>query len=133
MSLTLYYVAVDDDGRSGEKIGCGDSLLPVYTEPVETSSQLETSIERLIADRDERYDGSGLYNALHQSDLSLERAEFDSGVVQVYLSGKVVSGGACDDPRIVRQLQQTAATAVGADAAEIYVNDTPLEEVLSGK
>ena len=72
-----------------------------------------TSIEHLLADGDRLHGSSGLYNALHESALTFERARIDGDTVTVHLSGELKSGGSCDDPRIEWQLRQTAATAAG--------------------
>jgi hypothetical protein len=42
--LTVYYVAVGDNGISGPKIGCGDSVVATTTAPVRFRDQLGPSI-----------------------------------------------------------------------------------------
>lgn len=76
---------------------------------------------------------SGLSNALAGSDLDYVSSAVDGDVVTVELSGTVKSGGTCDDPRIIEQLQYTALTAAGTGEARILVDATELEEVLSAK
>ncbi|WP_244520194.1 GerMN domain-containing protein [Arthrobacter crystallopoietes] len=131
--FTLYYIAVEDGGVSGAEIGCRDSLVATYTEPVKTQDQVQASIERLLADRDRLHGSSGLYNALHESALTFERARIDGDTVTVHLSGDLKSGGSCDDPRVEWQLRQTAATAAGVGEAIILVNGIRIEDYLSGR
>ena len=132
-ALTLYYVAVDDAGGSGEAIGCGDSLVATYTERLSTPDRVREAMERLLADKGQFLGESGLYNALYQSDLSFVRASTEADTVTVELEGQMQSGGTCDDPRIERQLEQTAAAAAGTGMSVVLVNGVRVEELLSGK
>jgi hypothetical protein len=132
-ALTLYYVAVDDAGGSGEAIGCGDSLVATYTERLSTPDRVREAMERLLADNGQFLGESGLHNALYQSDLSFVRASTEADTVTVEPEGQLQSGGTCDDPRIERQLEQTAATAAGTGTSVVLVNGVRVEELLSGK
>jgi hypothetical protein len=40
-------------------------------------------------------------------------------------------GGVCDSPRVQAQIEQTALQFSTVSEVEVFVNDTPLEEVLS--
>jgi hypothetical protein len=131
VELALYYVGVDDGGVSGEMIGCNDSLVKVQGEPVETDDKVVASMQALLANKDQNIGESGLYNALYQSDLTFVRWEKSGGEVTVYLTGTVASGGTCDDPRIINQLERTAATAADSETAKVIVNDLLIQDVLS--
>lgn len=131
--LTVYYVALEDGGIAGEEIGCGDSLVATYTEPVTFTDQLGTTMERLLADDDMQHGASGLYNALYQSELVFEAGSVDGDTVSVELSGTITLGGTCDAPRVAAQLEQAAETATGTGSANIFLNDRPLEEALSSR
>lgn len=100
-ALTLFYVAVGDEGKSGSEIGCGDSLVATETGPEEFTNQVEASITALLADDEEMLGESVLRNALAGSDLDYVSSAVEGDAVTVELSGTVKSGGACDDPRIV--------------------------------
>ncbi|RWZ83145.1 hypothetical protein EKH49_09955 [Glutamicibacter sp. HZAU] len=132
-ALTLFYVAVGDEGKSGPQIGCGDSLVATETRPEEFTNQIEASIDALLDDDEEMLGESGLRNALAGSDLDYVSSAVDGDVVTVELSGTVSSGGTCDDPRIIGQLEYTAMTAAGTGEARILVGGKELEEVLSAK
>lgn len=131
-ALTLFYVAVGDEGKSGPQIGCGDSLVATETRPEEFTNQIEASIDALLDD-EEMLGESGLRNALAGSDLDYVSSAVDGDVVTVELSGTVSSGGTCDDPRIIGQLEYTAMTAAGTGEARILVGGKEVEEVLSAK
>jgi hypothetical protein len=132
-ALTVFYVALDDGGVSGPAIGCGDSVVPTTTGPVEFTDQIAAAIEHLLADRERFLGESGLMNALHRSDLAYVSSSIEGDTVTVLLTGQPVSGGTCDDPRIQEQLRHTAMTAAGTVRAEILVDGTPIEEVMSQK
>lgn len=132
-ALTLFYVAVGDEGKSGPKIGCGDSLVATETGPVEFTNQIEASMIALLDDDEQELGGSGLRNALASSDLDYISSTVKGDSVSVELSGTVSSGGICDDPRMIGQLEYTAMTAAGTGQAQILVNGEKLEEVLSAK
>jgi hypothetical protein len=133
--VTIFLVALGDNGGSGQKIGCGDSLIPVEREAPATQEVLRAALEQLLSQHDRFYGESGLYNALYQSDLKVESFTVESGTATVRLTGTLTSGGVCDSPRILQQLTQTAIQPHLSIAreAKIFVNGKPLETLLSGK
>ncbi|WP_448003588.1 GerMN domain-containing protein [Agromyces bauzanensis] len=133
LPLTLYYVALGDDGASGEPLGCGDSLVPFTTEPVTTDDVLRSSMERLLADSDRNLGGSGLYSALPGGTLSYVDGSVDGGTVTVELTGRPAPAGVCDNPRIEAQLERTAMAATDASDGLVLVDGVPIADVLSLK
>ena len=125
----VYYVAIDDGGRSGVRFGCNDSLVAVRNADSSISEPLQAAMSRLLSGPDAP-PASGLYNALSASSLQYVSGYLDGTTVVVNLTGAVQPGGVCDLPRIEAQLTHTAVTAVGAVRAEIYVSGVPLAEVL---
>jgi len=131
--LTLYYVAIDDQGISGPLIGCGDSLVATTTAPVRFTDQVRPSIETLLANKSRDVGLSGLVNALYQSSLTYAGGELDGSTITIWLTGQFMLGGVCDIPRAKAQLEYTAMTASGATSAQVFVNGRPIDEVLSLK
>jgi len=132
-TVTIFLVAIEDKGISGIKIGCDDSLIPV---DVTVSSDLTTPWSALSAllNLDETYFGeSGLYNALHQSDLEIQSYETFEGKTKVYLEGELMLGGVCDTPRVEEQILATILQEDQIEEVEVYVNGVLLQEVLSLK
>ncbi|UKA54280.1 hypothetical protein LFT45_21750 [Arthrobacter sp. FW305-BF8] len=125
----VYYVALDDGGRSGVRFGCNDSLVAVHQADSSTSEPLQAAMGRLLSGPGAP-PATGLYNALSASSLQYVSGYLDGTTVVVNLTGAVQPGGVCDLPRIEAQLTHTAVTAVGAVRAEIYVSGVPLAEVL---
>jgi hypothetical protein len=132
-SVQVYLVALEDDGASGEKIGCGDSLIPITLMIEPANGALRASLVHLLALKDQYYGESGLYNALYQSDLQVGAIQVENGAAEVRLNGTLLSGGVCDDPRIIGQLQATALQFSNVKEVHFFVNGRPIEELLSGK
>jgi len=131
--LSIYYVAVDDNGVSGPRIGCGDSLVATTTGPVRFTDQVRPSVETLLANKKRDVGMSGLINVLYQSSLTYLGGELNGSTISIWLSGQFMLGGVCDIPRAKAQLEYTAMAASGATSAHVYVNGRPIDEVLSLK
>ena len=131
--VTIYFIAVGDDGLSGPKVGCGDSLVAVK-QPIEpTSGVIRASLNKLFSFKQQNIGESGLYTALWQSDLSLANARVDDGVATVSLTGTVMMGGECDIPRFKAQIEQTILAQPGVKQAIVFLNDQPIDQALSLK
>jgi hypothetical protein len=131
--LTIYYVAVGDNGVSGPKIGCGDSLVATTTAPVRFTDQVGPSVGTLLANKSRDVGLSGLINVLYQSNLTYLGGELNGSTITIWLSGQFMLGGVCDIPRAKAQLEYTAMAASGATSAQVFVNGRPIDEVLSLK
>jgi hypothetical protein len=131
--LTVYYVAVGDNGISGPKIGCGDSLVATTTAPVRFTDQVGPSVGALLANKSRDVGMSGLVNVLYQSNLTYLGGELNGSTITIYLSGQFMLGGVCDIPRAKAQLEYTAMAASDATSAQVFVNGRPIDEVLSLK
>lgn len=132
-TVTIFLVAIEDKGISGKKIGCDDSLIPVE---VTIRSDLTSPWSALSAllNLDVTYFGeSGLYNALHQSDLEIQSYEFNEEKAKVYLEGKLMLGGVCDTPRVEEQILATILQDDQIEEVAVYINGVLLQEVLSLK
>jgi hypothetical protein len=132
--VTFYLVALEDDGKSGVKIGCGDSLVAV-TQPVDaTNVPVNVALEKLFSYKTQFVGESGLYTALYQSDLKVDSVDRGpAGDVRVALSGTVALGGVCDNPRFQGQIEQTILASSGASAVNVTINGKPLSEIVSGR
>ncbi len=131
--LILYYTAIEDDGKSGAKIGCGDSAVAVTTADVTTNDVVKSSFERLLSNKNQWYGESGLYNVLYNSNLKFSSRQKSGDTIKVYLTGTLSLGGVCDNPRVQAVLEMTAEKAANVTNADIYINDKTLAEVLSLK
>lgn len=133
ITLQFYLIALDDNGASGKKIGCSDSVIPVTFQAPRTQAVLREALNRLLSMDERDYGQSGLYNALYQSDLVIDSLAVQNGDAYIRLSGKLTSGGVCDDPRIIAQIEETALQFSTVQRVFITVNGTPIQELLSGR
>ena len=131
--VQTFLIAVGDNGQSGVMIGCGDSLVPVQIEIQHSQAVLRASLEALLSIKDQYYGESGLYNALYQSDLQLESVSVESGLAVIHLTGSLMLGGECDNPRVAAQLDATTRQFTTVKDVSIFINGNPLAEVLSLK
>jgi hypothetical protein len=131
--VKIYLIAVGDNGQSGQLIGCGDSAIPVDVEIQPTKEVLRASLEKLLSMKEQFYGQSGLYNVLYQSDLQLESITLDNGKAVINLTGTLTLGGVCDNPRVEAQLISTVLQFSTIQEASIFINGTPLKDVLSLK
>jgi Sporulation and spore germination len=129
--VQIFLVALEDQGISGKKIGCGDSAVPVQMQIPPTQGVLKAALEALLSVKAQYYGESGLYNALYQSDLQLESATIENGKAVVNLRGTLQLGGECDNPRVAAQLEETVLQFPTVKEAAIFINGKPLYDVLS--
>lgn len=131
--LTLYFIALNDNGASGPKVGCGDSAVGTSSGPVTFTDPVAGAMTKLLSLHDPQLGQSGLDNTLWQSSLALDSVTRSGGIVTVALSGDFVQGGECDTPRIIAQLTMTAQAAAGSSTVNITYNGVPLKDALSLK
>jgi hypothetical protein len=129
-TLSLFYIAPDDNGISGKKIGCNDSLVKV-TKEKGSAYTIRDALQELLVDKSEYYGDSGLYNALSQSDLQLQDVSVVNGIATILLTGTVKLGGVCDSPRVVEQLQETVLQFPHVQEVKIQVNGIPLLDAIN--
>lgn len=130
-SFNIYLVALEDNGLSGKKIGCNDSLIPVRQEVAYTPAVLKTALEQLLKLKSTTYGESGLYNALAASRVTIDEVSIENGKATVRLSGQLVSGGVCEDPRIIAQIEETVRQFPTVTSADIFINNQTLAEYFS--
>ena len=128
-AVTLYFVALDDGGAQGEGIGCGDSLVGIPASPEVAPEPIEGALAALVDADPALYEDQGLYNALAESNLTLDEVVVDQAVTTVALSGDLVIGGVCDEPRVQAQIEATARQFFDVSEVRIIVNGDPLSVV----
>jgi hypothetical protein len=129
----IYMIALNDAGQSGQTVGCGDSAVPVLRTFQPTVAPLTAALQILLAQRTQYYGESGLYNALYQSNLTLEGVNIVNRVANIKLVGQLTIGGVCDAPRLQAQIELTARQFSTIDGITINVNGVPLSQLLSSQ
>lgn len=133
LPLTLYYIAVGDNGRSGRLVGCGDSAIATYTAPVRYTDAVAPSIRALLANHKREIGQSGLINVLYQSRLTYRGHTLRGSTVTLYLSGTFQLAGVCDIPRAKAEIEYTAMKAAHASKAVVYIDGQTIDQRLSLK
>ena len=131
MRVYVFLIAMEDGGVSGPAVGCGDSAVPVQLIVPRTEGVLRAALEKLLSMKDQYFGESGLYNALYQSNLSVDAVRIEDGKATIELSGTLLQGGVCDSPRIQAQLEQTALQFSTVESVAVFINGVPIEESLS--
>lgn len=111
-------------------VGCGDAIVPVTRQIAPTTAPLRAALTELLSIKTPMLGESGLYNALYQSDLSIERLVIENGRAIVDLKGTIRLGGVCDEPRVVAQLEQTVRQFPTVSSVTITVNGEPLADAI---
>lgn len=131
--VNIYFIALEDNGVAGKKIGCNDSVVPVKREIAKTQTPLKAVLEELLSYKNQYFGESGLYNALYQSDLRFDSAVIQNGEAVIKLSGILQLGGACDNPRVKAQIEETALQFQTVSTVRVLINNKPIDDVLSGR
>ncbi|MBI4080212.1 MAG: GerMN domain-containing protein [Candidatus Levybacteria bacterium] len=129
-TVKVFFVKIDDNGKTGRKIGCNDSLIPVTRSVVSKDSALKVALTELLTKKDGE---PGLYNVFTQSDLTVENAILENGKATIYLKGTYSFGGVCDTPRFKEQLIETAKQFGDVKDVSFFINNIPLDKALSAK
>lgn len=132
-SVRIFLVAIGDNGKTGTKVGCGDSMVAVQRSIAPTTAPLTAAIRLTISNHKRMYGQSGLYNALYQSRLQLKRAAVVNGSATIALTGRLTLGGECDTPRVRAQLRKAALQFHTVHRVFITLNGIPLAQALSSK
>lgn len=132
-TVKIFLIALEDNGQSGTRVGCGDSAIPVTVTIPKTQGVLRAALEKLLSAKKQFYGESGYYNALYQSDLQVAKVTIEQGKAIIHLTGTIMLGGTCDAPRLEAQIEQTALQFSTVSDVVVFVNDVPLEDILSSK
>lgn len=108
-------------------------MVPVQVTIPATQAVLRAALEALLSLNEQFYGQSGLYNALYQFNLQLEGVTIEGGKAIINLSGTLMLGGVCDNPRVEAQIEESALQFSTVREVSVFVNGKPLEEILSLK
>jgi hypothetical protein len=132
--VKIFLIAIGDNGASGKKIGCNDSVIPIKVQIQPTLGVLRAALTKLFELYGQKeYGASSLSNALYQSNLSIESLNIVNREAIIHLKGSLVLGGVCDDPRVKAQLEEIALQFSSVDKASVFINGVPLNQLLSGQ
>lgn len=134
-TVRVYLIALEDNGKSGKLVGCGDSAVPgemsVTADLTDETSMIKAALGALLSIRWTRHEASGLYNALWQSHLEVGNVSIEGGTATVHLAGAVLLAGTCDTPRFKAQIEETIRQFPSVKEVAVFINGLPLDQVLS--
>lgn len=122
--VNIALIALDDGGESGPALACNDSAVLVEVPVEPTTVPLVAALQTLLLVEDEFYGQSGLYNALHASELALASAEIVDGHAEIRVTGILRESRLCDMQRIKAQIMQTALQYDSVNTVTVYLNGT---------
>lgn len=131
--VNIYFIAIEDDGKTGKKIGCNDSVVPVKREIGKTQTPLQDALKELLSYKSQYFGESGFYNALYHSDLKFDSATITNGEAEIKMSGALKLSGVCDSPRVKAQIEETARQFPTVSTVRVLINNKPIDDVLSGR
>ncbi|MGB8508322.1 MAG: GerMN domain-containing protein [Pyrinomonadaceae bacterium] len=121
----VYLVAVNDNGKTGKKIGCGDSLVPVTRIIKPTGSPLKAALEELLAIPHDYNQQLGNY--WQGEKLKVKSISLRAGLATIHITGKgPYVAGVCDEPRIKSQIEETAKQFSTVRRIKVFINGRPL-------
>jgi hypothetical protein len=93
----------------GETFGCQDRPALIEVSRVAATNQaVADALHTLFDIKETNY--RELYNSLAFSDLKVDKVFMnDDGQTEVHISGEIKTGGTCDDPRVIAQVEETVS------------------------
>ena len=129
-SIKIYLVAVGDDGKTGKKIGCGDSLVAVASTIKKTAAPLTAAI-RYLLETPQHPDGTpNLENFWKGRNLKVRSVAIVNHTATIRLSGEVFVAGVCDEPRITSQIEATAGQFPNVKRVKVFIGKQTLADAI---
>jgi hypothetical protein len=132
-TMTIFLpLAVHDGGASGEKIGCGDSLVYIPRPVAATDSPLNAAYRELFAlpgivhYRGREYINEVAAQRHGKKPLRFVGAAVRRGVATVFLAGDLRSNE-CGDPRLAAQLAGVATRFGTVQAVKFLIDGKPFD------
>ena len=125
-SIKIYLVAVGDDGKTGKKIGCGDSLVAITRNIKKTAAPLTAAIRELLQTPPHPDGSPNLENFWKGRNLKVRSVSIVNRTATIRLSGSVSVAGVCDEPRIESQIDATARQFPTVKRVKVFIGKQTL-------
>jgi hypothetical protein len=129
-TIKIYLVAVGDDGKSGRKIGCGDSLVAITRSIKKNPAPLAAAIRELLITPEQTGGARRLENFWKGRNLKVTSVSIRNQTATIQLSGEVFVAGVCDVPRIEGQIEETARQFPNVKKVRVFIGNRTLGEAL---
>jgi LysM repeat protein len=128
-SVQIPLIAMSTNGP----VGCGDTVVMVTHNIAATIAPLTAAVEQLLSIHTKFYGQSGLYDPVYNTNLAVQSVTINKGLATIKLTGTLNLGGECDNPRVAAQFDALGRQFSSVQKVQVFVNGTPLENLLSGK
>jgi hypothetical protein len=128
--VKVYLIALDDNGKRGRKVGCGDSLIPVTRAGAGTAAPLKAALQELLSIPPEPAENPGLQNFWKGENLALRSVAIQNQTATIHISGHVFVAGVCDEPRIVGQIEATARQFPNVKKVRVFIGKQTLAQAI---
>lgn len=129
-TVKVYLVAVGDEGKTGKKIGCGDSLVATNRSVQPTSAPLKAAITELIETPQHPAGNPRLENFWKGRNLRVVSVSILNNTATIRLAGEVFVAGICDIPRIESQIEETAKQFPMVKRVKVFIGSQTLRNAL---
>lgn len=129
-AIKVYLVAVGDDGKTGKKIGCGDSLVPVTRTIKKTGAPLTAALEELLLTPQHSDGTPKLENFWQGRKLKVQSVAIRNNTATVHIAGEVFVAGVCDEPRITSQIEETARQFPNVKKVKVFIGKRTLAQAI---
>lgn len=128
--VRVYLVALNDNGKTGKKIGCDDSLVPVTRTIKASASPLRAALQELLSAPPETGDNPKLQNFWKGRNLKVRSASIQNHTATIHISGDVYVAGVCDEPRIESQIEETARQFPNVKKVKVFIGKHTLADAI---
>lgn len=128
--IKVYLVALNDNGKTGKKIGCDDSLVAVTRSIRRTAAPLKAAIQELLATPQLSGGDPQLQNFWLGRNLKLRSASIRNRTATIHFSGEVSVAGICDIPRIEAQIEETARQFPNVKRVKVFIGRQTLRDAI---
>ena len=129
--IKVYLVAEGDNGKTGKKIGCDDSLVAVRRMIKATNAPLKAAIQELLSLPQEHSDeGRQLGNYWRGTNLQVKSVATRAGTATIFITGELSVAGVCDEPRITSQIEETARQFPLVKKVRVFINGRALAKAI---
>lgn len=128
--VKVYLVAVGDNGQSGKKIGCNDSLVAVTRTIKPTVAPLKAALQELLSIPPKNDGPPKLENFWKGRNLQVRSVSIRRNTATIHISGEVYVAGICDEPRIEAQIEETARQFPNVKRVNVFVGRRTLADAI---
>jgi spore germination protein GerM len=130
--VKVYLVALGDNGKTGKKIGCDDSLVLVTRKIAATPTPLRAALLELFADREPDKKEIDLNLGNYWRGMELKSASIKGGTALIHLTGEAPRvAGICDVDRIKGQIIETAKQFPTVKRVKVFINGKSMDKLIS--